>query len=217
MALGWCSDDRTSWAGRRTGRIGCRARSARYSATMHPTILTFLAAALAGWVNERQQHAIEYLQEENRVLREQLGGRRILLNDDQRRRLATKGKRLGRRFLGEVCTIVTPDTFLRWHRQLIAQKYDGSARRRRGRAGVMREIRELSVRVATENPGWGYSRIQGSLASGIASADPAHLERARARARGAAARTLERVPGGALGGRSPRRNSSRSRRGRCEG
>jgi transposase InsO family protein len=79
--------------------------------------------------------------------------------------LAAKGKRLGRRFLGEVCTIVTPDTILRWHRQLIARKYDGSGKRQRGRTGVMREIRELCVRMAAENPGWGYSRIQGALAN----------------------------------------------------
>jgi transposase InsO family protein len=67
--------------------------------------------------------------------------------------------------LAEVCTIVTPDTILRWHRQLIARKYDGIARRWRGGSGVMREIRELCVRMATENPSWGYSRIQGSLAN----------------------------------------------------
>lgn len=108
---------------------------------------------------------IEYLREENRVLREQLGGKRILLNDDQRRRLAVRGKALGRRLLGEVCTIVTPDTILRWHRELIARKYDGSARRRIGRHGVMQQIRDLCVRMASENPGWGYSRIQGALAN----------------------------------------------------
>jgi len=120
---------------------------------------------LAGWLNERQQRAIEYLREENRVLREQLGGRRLLLSDDQRRRLAIRGKALGRGLLAEVCTIVTPDTILRWHRRLIARKYDGSAKRRRGRAGVMRTIRELCVQMASENPGWGYSRIQGALAN----------------------------------------------------
>ncbi len=131
---------------------------------MHPA-LHVLAVMLAGWLNERQQRAIEYLREENRVLREQLGGRRLLLSDDQRRRLAIRGKALGRGLLAEVCTIVTPDTILRWHRRLIARKYDGSAKRRRGRAGVMRTIRELCVQMASENPGWGYSRIQGALAN----------------------------------------------------
>ena len=88
--------------------------------------------AVAGWTNQRHLDAIDYLREENRVLREQLGERRLRLNDDQRRRLAAKAKRLGRSILKEVATIVTPDTLLAWHRRLIAQKYDGSARRNRG-------------------------------------------------------------------------------------
>ena len=54
---------------------------------------------LAGWINEHQQAAIEYLREENRVLREQLGGKQLRLTDDQRRRLAAKGKALGRKAL----------------------------------------------------------------------------------------------------------------------
>ena len=69
--------------------------------------LRLLLVTLAGWVNRQQQHVIEYLVEENRVLREQLGGRRIRLTDDQRRRLAVKGRRLGRRVLRQVATIVT--------------------------------------------------------------------------------------------------------------
>ena len=64
-------------------------------------------SVLAGWINEHQQAAIEYLREENRVLREQLGGKRLRLTDDQRRRLAAKGKKLGRRVLGEIASIVT--------------------------------------------------------------------------------------------------------------
>ena len=85
----------------------------------------FLVVALAGWLNRQQQHAIEYLREENRVLREQLNGKRIRFTDDQRRRLAAKGKVLGRKLLAEVCTLVTPDTILRWYGKLIAKKYDG--------------------------------------------------------------------------------------------
>ena len=85
--------------------------------------LQVLLVALAGWVNRHQQHVIEYLIEENRVLKEQVEGRRLRLTDDQRRRLAAKGRRLGRRVLRQVATIVTPDTILRWHRQLIARKW----------------------------------------------------------------------------------------------
>ncbi|HZO54686.1 MAG TPA: hypothetical protein VFB63_18370, partial [Bryobacteraceae bacterium] len=89
--------------------------------------------AVAGWMNQRQLQIIDYLHEENRVLREQLGGRRMRLNDDQRRRLACRAKRLGRSLLSDVATIVTPETLLAWHRKLIAQKYDGSGKRGPGR------------------------------------------------------------------------------------
>ena len=77
---------------------------------------------LAGWINRQQQIVIEYLRTENKVLKEKLGKKRILLNDDQRRVLAIKGKELGRKALTELTTIITPDTILRWHRQLVAQK-----------------------------------------------------------------------------------------------
>jgi len=105
------------------------------------------------------------LREENRVLREQLGARRVRLNDDQRRRLATKAKVLGRRLLAEVVTIVTPETLLAWHRKLVAQKYDGSGRRGPGRPRTLGEIEALVVRMAAENRDWGYRRIQGALSN----------------------------------------------------
>jgi len=124
--------------------------------------LRLLLTTLAGWVNRHQQQVIDYLVEENHALREQLRGRRVRLNDDQRRRLAAKGQRLGRRVLRQVATIVTPDTMLRWHRRLIAQKWTSECRRP-GRPGLMKEIAALIVRMATENPAWGYSRIQGAL------------------------------------------------------
>jgi putative transposase len=85
--------------------------------------LQVLLVTLAGWVNRHQQYVIEYLIEENRVLKGQLKGRRLRLTDDQRRRLAAKGRRLDRRVLRQVATIVTPDTIRRWHRQLIARKW----------------------------------------------------------------------------------------------
>jgi transposase InsO family protein len=121
-----------------------------------------LLAALSGWLNDHQQDIIAYLIEENRTLRSQLGGRRLRLTDAQRRRLAQRGKRLGRRTLSQVATIVTPDTLLRWHRQLIARKWT-YATRRSGRQRVLAEIRRLIVRMAEENPTWGYTRIRGAL------------------------------------------------------
>src|SRR3954447_7606351 len=108
----------------------------------------FLLIAVCGWMNQRQLLVIEYLREENRVLREQLGGRRLQLNDDQRRRLAVRAKGLGRKLLGEVASIVTPETLLAWHRRLIAQKYDGSAQRGPGRPRIADEIEALVLRLA---------------------------------------------------------------------
>src|SRR5712672_1260584 len=81
----------------------------------------FLVLWLAGWINSRQLEVIDFLREENRVLREQLGGRRLRFTDDQRRRLAVKGRTVGRRRLGEFAGLVTPDTILRWYRELIAR------------------------------------------------------------------------------------------------
>jgi putative transposase len=129
----------------------------------HP--LQFVLVALAGWFNQQQRDFIDYLQEENRVLREQIGARRLRFTNDQRRRLAAKARTLGRRLLREFATIVTPDTLLAWHRTLIAKQYDGSTRRGPGRPPVMSEIRALIVRMATENRAWGYTRIQGALAN----------------------------------------------------
>jgi hypothetical protein len=111
----------------------------------------FLLIAVSGWMNQHQLQVIDYLREENRVLREQLGGRRVRLNDDQRRRLAVKAEPLGRRVLAEIATLVTPETLLAWHRKLIAQKYDGRAHRSPGRPRIAGEIEALVVRMAEEN------------------------------------------------------------------
>src|SRR6266508_1569854 len=100
----------------------------------------FVVTAIAGWMNQRQQQVVEYLLEENRVLREQIGSRRMRFNDDQRRRLAVKAKRLGRKLLARVATIVTPETLLAWHRKLIAKKYDGSANRMPSRPRTAADI-----------------------------------------------------------------------------
>jgi len=119
--------------------------------------------AIAGWLNEEQRHKIEFLQEQVRVFQELNGHRRLRFTNDQRRRLAAKGKRLGRKVLRELGAIVTPDTILRWHRELIARKYDGSAARTPGRPRVDTEVRQLIVEMAADNERWGYSRIVGEL------------------------------------------------------
>ena len=106
---------------------------------------------------------ISYLQEENKVLREQLNGKRIHFTDSQRRRLARRGKLVGQRGLRELGCIVTPDTILRWYRQLVAAKYDGSKRRGPGRPRTVDELRALVVSMAVENPSWGYTRLRDVL------------------------------------------------------
>lgn len=84
---------------------------------MRPTLYPWqlLSVIIAGILNDQQQRVIDYLKEENRVLREQLGNKQIRLTDDQRRRLAVLGKALGRKVLIEICSIVTPNTIMRWH------------------------------------------------------------------------------------------------------
>ena len=116
---------------------------------------------LTGWLDRREREAVAYLIEENRLLRRQLGTLRPRLTNDDRRQLAARAYRVGRAALQEIATIATPDTLLRWHRQPIARKW--SYARRPGRRGVLLAIRRLVVRMAEENPTWGYTRIQGAL------------------------------------------------------
>src|SRR4051794_20189262 len=113
--------------------IGVGARRHDRCAEMKGQPLQFLLLVFAGWVNRKQVEVVEYLKEENRVLREQLGGRRPRFTDDQRRRLAVRGRVLGRKVLSDVTHLLALDTILRWYRQLIAAKYDGTAQRGAGR------------------------------------------------------------------------------------
>jgi len=119
-------------------------------------------AVLTGGLDRQERQALAYLMEENRILRRQLGQQRLQFTEADRQRLAVRGHRLGRQVLRQVATIVTPDTILRWHRQLIVRKWT-YANKRSGRHGVLAEIRRLVVRMAEENPTWGYTRIQGAL------------------------------------------------------
>jgi putative transposase len=123
-----------------------------------------LVIALGGWLNRHQPAVIDYLIEENRVLKEQLEGQRLRFTDEQRIRLAVKAKAVGRRLLDELQTLVTPDTLLAWHRKLIAKKWT-YARQGPGRPRVAQEITDLILCMARENVSWGYDRIQGALAN----------------------------------------------------
>ncbi|HQU43136.1 MAG: hypothetical protein B7Z73_05100 [Planctomycetia bacterium 21-64-5] len=110
------------------------------------------------------EKALEMALEQLRLYKQRYG--RLRLTDDERRVLAVKGKALDRRMLEKVSVIVTPDTILRWHRELVAKKWDYSHKRKSpGRPKTSKEIEELVLRMATENPTWGYDRMQGALAN----------------------------------------------------
>src|ERR1700724_3277090 len=118
-----------------------------------------LLAYVTGPVNQELLLQNEYLAAENRILRAQLP-KRLRLTDPQKSTLAEIGKRLGRKTLEEVACVAKPETILRWYRRLIALKFDGSNNRAYpGRPSIGREVRKLVVRMATDNPSWGYDRI----------------------------------------------------------
>ena len=133
---------------------------------MNPVLspLYVVLACLSGWINREQRRLIEYLQAENQILRSLVPGKRLRLDDDQRRGLAEKAKAAGRKALLTIDTIVTPDTLLRWHRQLIAQKWTFQ-RESPGRPPIAKEVAELVVKLARENPTAGYDRLAGMMAN----------------------------------------------------
>jgi transposase InsO family protein len=126
-----------------------------------------LLAWVSGKVDDQLHLKVEYLAVENRILRDQIPGR-PKLTDGQRITLATIGKKMGREALEAVACIVTPDTILRWHRELVAAKFDSTACRKAksvGRPPTDAAVVDLVLRMARENPTWGYRRITGALAA----------------------------------------------------
>jgi putative transposase len=124
-----------------------------------------LLAYITGTVDQELLLHNEYLVTENRILHNQIKGR-VHLSDGERKALAEIGKKLGKQALQEVANIVKPDTILAWHRRLVAQKFDGSQQRKAlGRPPVGQELEALVVRIARENPSWGYDRLVGALAN----------------------------------------------------
>jgi putative transposase len=136
-----------------------------------PNYLSFMIVLVAGWVNRHQLKVIEYQQEEIRVYKEQFEGRRIHFTDEQRRRLATKARALDAKVRQQIANIATPDTLMRWFRELVAKKYDGipfdklRAFRKGGpgRPRLRDRIADLVVKMAEENLSWGYTRIRDAL------------------------------------------------------
>ena len=124
-----------------------------------------LLAYITGSVDQQLLLRNEYLVTENRILRQQITGR-LRFRDGERKALAEIGKKLGKKALEEVASLVKPETILAWHCTFVAQKFDGSQRRKTpGRPTIDQELEALVVRMARENRSWGYDRIVGALAN----------------------------------------------------
>jgi hypothetical protein len=129
-------------------------------------ILQVLIAMIAGWINRHQQPVIAYLLEASRPLHAKLGDQRIRCTDAERCRLAALAFPPGRKRLKSFATLATPDTLIRWYKQLVAQKFDGSQKRNSlGRPRVSDEIGKRVLQMANDNPTWAYRRLQGALAN----------------------------------------------------
>jgi putative transposase len=124
--------------------------------------LLVLLSWYATLVNRRLVMENEYLKAENRILHRQLGKKRLLLTVDEKRELVQKAMACGRKALDGLISIVTVDTLLRWHKKLIALKHTYVSAST-GRPRKSTELRNQTLRMARENPQWGYDRIAGAL------------------------------------------------------
>jgi hypothetical protein len=127
-----------------------------------------MLAWVTGRIDDSLRQKLEFVLEENRVYRALLERHspHWRLQDSERKALAEKGRPLGK-LLAEVITMVQPETLLKWHRRLVAKKWDFSARRAKtvGRPPVDAAVEKLVVQLAKDNAGWGYDRIVGALAN----------------------------------------------------
>jgi hypothetical protein len=134
---------------------------------MLPLPIQFVIATISATISERMARQLEYAQEEVRALKEALAvvtrTERIRFTTEQRRRLALKGKALTPREREACCQVVRPETILAWFRRLAAIKYDSSKVRGRRRPGKGRDVRTLVIRLARENPRWGYTKIRDAV------------------------------------------------------
>jgi transposase len=128
------------------------------------TDLVEIMSLVKGNVEQELLLRNEYLAAENEILRSRIEGR-LLLSIDEKARLARLGREIGSKGLKGLSYVVTPETVMRWYRELIARKFDGSAKRRkpRGRRRVSAEKERLVCRFALDNPTWGYTRIKGAM------------------------------------------------------
>jgi putative transposase len=137
---------------------------------MLPTTLQFIIVMIAAAINDRLQRKLDYVEAERRVLKEQLHtvtvGKKLAFTAEQRRRLAEAGKNLTPDERRKCCLLVKPATILAWFRQLAARRYD-SSEARRGRPRKPKDVRKLVIKLATENPRWGYTKIRDALRTGL--------------------------------------------------
>ncbi len=125
-------------------------------------LLGKLLALITDQVNQELLDAIDYQQEEILILKGQIR-KRIRFTDAQRKNLAEKAKKLGKA-IEQYATIVTPDTLYRWHRKLIARKFDGSKKRKYpGRPRKPEVVEDLVINIAKENPRAGALNISARL------------------------------------------------------
>jgi len=124
-----------------------------------------ILAYITGTVDQELLLRNEYLVAENRILKAQLKTP-LRLTDAERMTLTEIAHRLGRKALEDVANVVKLETLMGWYRRLVARKFDGSKLRRYpGRPRIDGEIEQLVVRMAKENPDWGYDRIVGAMAN----------------------------------------------------
>ncbi|MDY6894971.1 MAG: helix-turn-helix domain-containing protein [Thermotogota bacterium] len=122
-------------------------------------------ALVGGYVDEELLVRNEYLAAENEILKSKLE-RPVRFKNDERIKLAKIGKRMGIKALRDIACIVKPETIMKWFRELVAKKFDGSANRKKtGRPRIDKEIEALILRFAQENLDWGYDRIVGALSN----------------------------------------------------
>ncbi len=139
---------------------------------MLPLTRQFFIAMIACTISERQQKALDYKMEEVLVLKDILktitGKNRIDFTEDQRRRLAAAGKELTAKEREELCELVKPKTILEWFRRIFSEIYDSSqSPRKKGRPPKPKEIRDLVIRIAENNPCWGYTKIRDAVNVGL--------------------------------------------------
>ena len=137
---------------------------------MLPMTLQFIIVMIAAAINDRLQRKLDYVEEERRILQEQLdtatGGKKLSFTADQRRRLATTGKQLSPDERQKCCHLVKPAAILAWFRQLAARKYD-SSEARGGRPPKSGDVRKLVMEMALANPSWGYTKIRDAMRTGL--------------------------------------------------